>query len=128
MADLGAFDLDGQVAVVTGGNGGIGLGIALGLAEAGAKVAIWGRNADKNAEALAALQAVGSSAVAMQVDVADRSQMQPALAAVESQLGPVSILVNKAAIGDFGGVLDHSPEDWDRGIENDLTACFLLAK
>ena len=98
MADLGAFDLDGQVAVVTGGNGGIGLGIALGLAGAGAKVAIWGRNEAKNAEALAALREVDSSALAMQVDVADRSQLQPALAAVESQLGPVSILVNNAAI------------------------------
>jgi 2-deoxy-D-gluconate 3-dehydrogenase len=128
MADLGAFDLDGQVAVVTGGNGGIGLGIALGLAGAGAKVAIWGRNEAKNAEALAALREVDSSALAMQVDVADRSQLQPALAAVESQLGPVSILVNNAAIGIFGGVLDLSPEDWDRVIEIDLTACFLLAK
>jgi len=59
MADLQAFDLDGQVAVVTGGNGGIGRAIALGLAGAGAKVAIWGRNGEKNAAALAALRAVG---------------------------------------------------------------------
>ena len=66
MADLQAFDLDGQVAVVTGGNGGIGRAIALGLAGAGAKVAIWGRNSEKNAEALAALRAVGPPAVALQ--------------------------------------------------------------
>jgi len=128
MADLHAFDLDGQVAVVTGGNGGIGRAIALGLAGAGAKVAIWGRNGEKNAAALAALRAVGPEAVALQVDVADRSQLQPALAAVESALGPVSILVNNAAIAALGGVLDLSPEDWDRVIETDLTACFLLAK
>jgi NAD(P)-dependent dehydrogenase (short-subunit alcohol dehydrogenase family) len=128
MADLQAFDLDGQVAVVTGGNGGIGRAIALGLAGAGAKVAIWGRNGEKNAEALAALRAVGPPAVALRVDVADRSQLQPALAAVESDLGPVSILVNNAAVAAFGGVLDLSPEDWDRVIETDLTACFLLAK
>jgi 2-deoxy-D-gluconate 3-dehydrogenase len=128
MADLQAFDLDGQVAVVTGGNGGIGRAIALGLAGAGAKVAIWGRNGEKNAAALAALRAVGPEAVALQVDVADRSQLQPALAAVESALGPVSILVNNAAIAALGGVLDLSPEDWDRVIETDLTACFLLAK
>ena len=128
MADLQAFSLDGQVAVVTGGNGGIGRAIALGLAGAGAKVAIWGRNREKNAEALAALRAVGPRVVALPVDVADRSQLQPALAAVERDLGPVSILVNNAAVAAFGGVLDLSPEDWDRVIETDLTACFLLAK
>ncbi|HTK42171.1 MAG TPA: SDR family NAD(P)-dependent oxidoreductase, partial [Gemmatimonadales bacterium] len=98
MADLQAFSLEGQVAVVTGGNGGIGRAIALGLAGAGAQVAIWGRNREKNAEALAALRAVGPRAVALSVDVADRSQLQPALAAVESDLGPVSIVVNNAAV------------------------------
>lgn len=128
MADLQAFDLHGQVAVVTGGNGGIGRAIALGLAGAGAKVAIWGRNGEKNAAALAALRTGGATAVALQVDVSDRSQLQPALAAVESALGPVSILVNNAAVAAFGGVLELSPEDWDRVIETDLTACFLLAK
>jgi 2-dehydro-3-deoxy-D-gluconate 5-dehydrogenase len=128
MADLQAFSLEGQVAVVTGGNGGIGRAIALGLAGAGAQVAIWGRKREKNAEALAALRAVGPRAVALQVDVADRRQLQPALAAVEKDLGPVSILVNNAAVAALGGVLDLSPEDWDRVIETDLTACFLLAK
>jgi 2-deoxy-D-gluconate 3-dehydrogenase len=128
MADLQAFSLEGQVAVVTGGNGGIGRAIALGLAGAGAQVAIWGRNGQKNAEALAALRAVSPRAVALQVDLADRSQLQPALAAVESDLGPVSIVVNNAAVAAFGGVLDLAPEDWDRVIETDLTACFLLAK
>jgi 2-dehydro-3-deoxy-D-gluconate 5-dehydrogenase len=128
MTDLQAFDLDGQVAIVTGGNGGIGRAIALGLASAGAKVAIWGRNGEKNAEALAALRTLGSPALAQTVDVSDRSQLQPALAAVESDLGPVSILVNNAAVAAIGGVLDLSPDDWDRVIETDLTACFLLAK
>jgi len=128
MADLRAFDLTGQVAVVTGGNGGIGRAIALGLAGAGAKVAIWGRNVEKNAATLAALTAVSGSAMALQVDVADRTALQPALAEVEKALGPVSILVNNAAIAVLAGVLDLSPEDWDRVIEIDLTACFLLAK
>ena len=128
MADLRSFNLDGQIAVVTGGNGGIGLGIALGLARAGAQVAVWGRNEEKNAAALAALQATGTEAIAMQVDVGDRNRLQPALAEVEAALGPVSILVNNAAIGIFGGVLELSAEDWDQVIEIDLTSCFLLSK
>jgi NAD(P)-dependent dehydrogenase (short-subunit alcohol dehydrogenase family) len=57
--------------------------------------------------------------MALPVDVADRSQLQPALAAVESALGPVSIHVSNAAVAAFGGVLDLSPEDWDRVIETD---------
>ena len=128
MADLRSFDLTGQVAVVTGGNGGIGLAIALGLARAGASVAVWGRNADKNAEALGRLQALGTPSLALQVDVTDRARLEPALEEVERALGPASILVNNAAVGAVGGVLDLDPAEWDRVIETDLTACFLLAK
>ena len=69
MTDL--FDLTGKVALVTGGNNGIGLGMAEGLAEAGASVVIWGRNEERNAEALAAVKAHGGHAHALRVDVAD---------------------------------------------------------
>ena len=65
------FDLSGKAAVVTGGNGGIGLGMAEGLAAAGADIAIWGRNARKNAAALETLEKYGTKISALEVDVAD---------------------------------------------------------
>jgi len=123
------FDLTGRVAIVTGGNRGIGRGIALGLAQAGAAVAVFGRNKEKNQEVLAELKAIGVPAMAMKVDVTDRAGLEPALAKVESDLGGISILVNNAGIVNLsGGVLKEKPEDWDRVIENQLTAVFLLSK
>ena len=67
------FDLAGRVAIVTGGNGGIGLGMATGLAQAGAALVIAGRNAAKNAAAVKALQALGAKAVAVEADVTRQS-------------------------------------------------------
>ena len=66
------FDLTGRVAVVTGGNGGIGRGIALGLAKAGAAVAVFGRSDEKNQRVLAELEAMGAPSLAQQVDVTNR--------------------------------------------------------
>ena len=71
------FDLKGKVALVTGGNGGIGLGMAEGLAQAGAKVAIWGQNPEKNAKAEAALKAYGGDVLVQAVDVNDEAAVQP---------------------------------------------------
>ena len=123
------FDLTGRVAVVTGGNGGIGRSIALGLAEAGAAVAILGRNDDKNQRVLAELQAIGVPAVAVKLDVTKRSQLEPALNRVESELGAIGILVNNAGnVSLSGGVLHENPEDWDNVIETQLNAVFLLSK
>lgn len=123
------FDLTGRVAVVTGGNGGIGRSIALGMAEAGASVAILGRNEEKNQHVLSELKAIGARALAVKIDLTERAALQPALAKVESELGGVNILVNNAGIVSLsGGILHEKPEDWDLVIETQLNAVFLLSK
>jgi len=122
------FDLSGRVAVVTGGNGGIGRSIALGLAQAGSAVAVLARNEEKNQRVMDELQALEVPALAVGIDLTVRGQLQPALEKVEQTLGPVNILVNNAGIVALGGVLDQQPEDWDRVIETNLNACFLLSK
>jgi 2-deoxy-D-gluconate 3-dehydrogenase len=117
------------VAVVTGGNGGIGRGIALGLAEDGAAVAVFGRNDEKNQRVLSELKAIGNPSLAVKVDVTNRAGLEPALNKVESKLGGIGILVNNAGIASLsGGVLNEKPEDWDRVIETQLNAVFLLSK
>ncbi|MGD0481831.1 MAG: glucose 1-dehydrogenase [Terracidiphilus sp.] len=123
------FDLSGRVAVVTGGNGGIGRGIALGLAEAGASVAVLGRNEEKNRRVLSELKAIGIASMAVSVDMTDRAGLEPALNKVESELGGIGILVNNAGnVSLSGGVLNEKPEDWDSVIETQLNAVFLLSK
>jgi 2-deoxy-D-gluconate 3-dehydrogenase len=122
------FDLTGRVAVVTSGNGGIGRGIALGLAEAGAAVAVFGRNDEKNHRVLSELKAIGVPSLALKVDVTNRAGLEPALKKVESELGGISILVNNAGIGvPSGGALHETPEVWDGTVETQLSAAFLLS-
>src|SRR5690349_7029001 len=125
--DMG-FDLSGKVAVVTGGNGGIGRAIALGLAHAGAAVGIMARNVQRNASTLTELQTLGHGATALTVDVSRRECLQPALDEVEQRLGTVNTLVNNAAFAVLKGLLDHTEEEWDSVLATDLTACFLLSK
>jgi len=123
------FDLTGRVAIVTGGNGGIGRGIAIGLAEAGAAVAVFGRNDDKNGRVLDELKALGCRALAMNVDITDRDGLDPAFQHVERDLGEVDILVNNAGTANLsGGVLLENAADWDRVVETQLNAVFLLSK
>jgi 2-dehydro-3-deoxy-D-gluconate 5-dehydrogenase len=123
------FDLTGRVAVVTGGNRGIGRSIALGLAEAGAAVAVFGRNQEKNQQVLAELKALGVASLAVQLDVTNRAALEPALNRVESELGSIDILVNNAGnVSLSGGVLNEKSEDWDSVIETQLNAVFLLSK
>lgn len=123
------FDLSGRVAVVTGGNGGIGRSLALGLAKAGASVAIVGRNEEKNQRVLDELKAIGHTAEALCVDLTQRDQLEPAMQQIEDRLGPVDILINNAGIASLsGGILQESAQDWDKVIETQLNAVFLLSR
>jgi len=129
MTSPGMFELTGRVALVTGGNGGIGRGIARALAAAGASVAIFGRNAAKNQAVLAELQQGGRPALAAVVDVADREALGPAVADVERALGAIDILVNNAGIAHLsGGVLQEEAMEWDRVMAIQLHAVFVLSK
>ena len=123
------FDLTGRVAIVTGGNGGIGRGIALGFAAAGASVAIVGRNEEKNQRVLGELREIGKPAMALRVDLSNRNDLEPALANIEGELGPVGILVNNAGIVSLsGGILQEAAADWDSVLETQLNTVFLLSK
>jgi 2-deoxy-D-gluconate 3-dehydrogenase len=129
MKTAALFDLTGRVAVVTGGNGGIGRSIAIGLAEAGAAVAVLGRNDEKNQHVLSELKTIGVPSVAVRVDVTNRAGLEPALNRVESELGGIGILVNNAGVVSLsGGVSQEKSEDWDSVIETQLNAVFLLSK
>jgi len=84
-----AFDLTGKVALITGGNGGIGLGMARALAQAGASVCIWGTSPQKNSAALAELEDLGAEAQALECDVGDRAQVESQFAATLERFGRV---------------------------------------
>jgi 2-deoxy-D-gluconate 3-dehydrogenase len=122
------FDLRGKVAVVTGGNRGIGRSLALALAGAGAAVAIIARDDEKNRATLAELRTLGVAAEALRVDLADRAALKPALDTITKTVGPIEILVNNAAFAILKGVLDQTVEEWDSVLSVNLDAAFILAK
>jgi 2-dehydro-3-deoxy-D-gluconate 5-dehydrogenase len=122
------FDLRGRIALITGGNGGIGLGIARGLAEAGANVAIAGRNPEKNAAALATLQADGARASAIQVDVTEEQSVARMIETVIDKFGRLDILVANAGINIRKQPEDFSLAEWQSIIDSNLTSTFLSTK
>jgi 2-deoxy-D-gluconate 3-dehydrogenase len=125
---MNPFDLSGRVAIVTGGNGGIGLGIARGLAQAGAAVALAARNAAKTAAAVEALRATGARALGVTVDVTSEASAREMVAAVVSHFGRLDILVNNAGINVRKPPEELTLEEWHRVLDTDLTSIFVCSR
>src|SRR5690349_4005505 len=122
------FDLKGKVAIVTGGNGGIGLGMARGLADAGADIAVVGRNQEKSKAAVAELAARGVRAIAATTDVTDREAIRGMVERVRSELGRIDILVNNAGINIRKPPHMLELDEWSSVIDTNLTSAFLCSK
>jgi 2-deoxy-D-gluconate 3-dehydrogenase len=119
------FDLKGKAALVTGGNGGIGLGMARGLAQAGARIAIAGRDKSKNAEALKSL---GEKAVALEADLRDEKSCRGMVEQAAERLGRLDILVNNAGINVRKPPQDYSLEEWKLVLDTNLTSAFVASQ
>src|SRR5262245_14147010 len=119
------FDLSGRVAVVTGGNRGIGLGIARGLAQAGAAIAIWARDAAASEAAVKELEGLGARALALPCDVGDEAQIARAVEQTVAALGRIDIGVANAGFSAVAGFLETSLADWHKVTRVDLDGVFL---
>jgi 2-deoxy-D-gluconate 3-dehydrogenase len=122
------FDLSGRTALVTGGNGGIGLGLARGLAKAGARVMVAGRNPAKNAAAVAELTALGATADSVVVDVTSEASITAMVATTAARFGGLDILVNNAGINIRNRPEAYDLADWHQVIATNLTSAMLAAK
>lgn len=122
------IDLTGQVAVVTGGNGGIGFGFAEGVAAAGADVAVWARDAGKSADAVDRLTALGVRANAVACDVTDEASVADAVSSTVAQLGRIDICVANAGTSGLGTLQDLSLEEWRRVMAVNLDGAFLTMR
>jgi 2-deoxy-D-gluconate 3-dehydrogenase len=122
------FDLKGRVAIVTGGNGGIGLGMARGLAASGASVVVAGRNADKSYAAVRDLGKLGAEAMAVMVDVTDEAAVDRLVTATRERFGRIDILINNAGTNIRKSLHEYSLEEWHRVMNTNLTSAFLCSR
>jgi NAD(P)-dependent dehydrogenase (short-subunit alcohol dehydrogenase family) len=118
------FDLSGKAALITGANGGIGLGMAEGLAAAGAKVAIWGQNPEKNATAETALKAYGGEVLVQKVDVNDEAAVVAGVAEVIKRFGRLDFCAANAGVGGGAPFAEMTTENWRRVTTVNLDAVF----
>lgn len=124
----GPFDLTGKVALISGGNGGIGLGMASGLAEAGASLIIWGTNPDKNAEALAKLSAYGGRVETSVVDVSDEQSVAAGVAESICNFGRLDMVIANAGVGGGSAFAEFPTELWRRVVAVNLDGVFFLLR
>jgi gluconate 5-dehydrogenase len=122
------FDLTGRRALITGASRGIGLGLARGLAAAGAAVAINGRDAGALAKAAAGLRAEGAEVFEAAFDVTDRAQVEAGVARIEDQFGPIDILMNNAGMQRRAALEDFTDQDWRDLMSLNLDAVFIVGQ
>ena len=125
---MNPFDLSGKVAVVTGGNGGIGLAMARGLAKVGADIVIVGRDAGKSERAVRELSALGRAAHSLQADLADAEACRDAIAKAAAMHGRLDILVNNAGMSIRKPPQDYSIAEWQTVMDINLTGAFVCCQ
>ena len=122
------FDLSGKTAVVTGGNGGIGLAMATGMAEAGASIVVAGRNGEKNANAVAALVEIGATAASFEIDVTDEGACAAMMAFAKERFDRIDILVNNAGTNIRKAPETLSVAEWSTVLNTNLTSAFVCSQ
>lgn len=122
------FDLTGKVALVTGGNSGIGLGFAEGVAKHGADVCIWGTNAEKNAEAVATIKKLGRKVHAIQCDVSNEAAVEKSFAETLEKFGRVDACYANAGVGGGGPFAELTTEQWQRVLNVNLNGLFFTLR
>ncbi|HWE17448.1 MAG TPA: glucose 1-dehydrogenase [Hyphomicrobiaceae bacterium] len=125
---MSLFSLAGRVALVTGGNGGIGLGMARGLAEAGAAIAVAGRNQAKSEAAAAELAKLGAKTALVSGDVADEAQCRKLVEETVTRLGRLDILINNAGINIRKPAQELATAEWKEVLDTNLTSAFVACQ
>ena len=128
MITAQTFRLDGRLALVTGSSAGIGLALAQGLAQAGARIVLNGRGADKLAQVAATLRAEGHEVHERVFDVTDRAAVAAAVAGIEADIGPIEILVNNAGIQRRAPFHEFAPGDWAELMRTNLDSVFYVGQ
>jgi 2-deoxy-D-gluconate 3-dehydrogenase len=122
------FSLNGRTAIVTGGNRGLGFGIAQGLTNAGAAVVIAARDTERNAAAVAAISATGGTVTAVKCDVRDDAEVAATIATAVDRFGGLDVVVANAGYGNQIEPMQESNEQWDQVLDINLSSVFRLCK